>query len=164
MPQTTPLLDAIEVKSPCTMSWDGMSGDDRVRHCRACRLDVYDLSGMTRQEAESLIRARQGRLCARFHRRPDGTIVTRDCGEVVGARRRWRLAASAVMLLGMATAAIAAARHGGGDAVDDHGRRMRLEQVVAPWRTIPVLGHVVDALLPPPAPHVALRLVGPPRP
>lgn len=56
-----------------------MVGDDRVRHCAECKLNVYNLSAMTRREAEELIASREGRLCVRFFRRPDGTILTRDC-------------------------------------------------------------------------------------
>jgi hypothetical protein len=56
-----------------------MSGDDRVRHCQECQLNVYNLSEMTRAEAEHLIASREGRLCIRFYHREDGTILTRDC-------------------------------------------------------------------------------------
>jgi hypothetical protein len=61
------------------MSWAQMTGDDRARHCQACKLNVYNLSDMTRREAESLIASREGRLCVRFYRRADGTVLTRDC-------------------------------------------------------------------------------------
>lgn len=56
-----------------------MSGDDRVRFFGDCRLNVYNLSGMTRREATDLIQLQEGRLCVRFYRRKDGTLVTRDC-------------------------------------------------------------------------------------
>ncbi len=56
-----------------------MTGDDRVRHCQECKLNVYNLSEMTRKDAESLIARSEGRLCVRFYRRADGTILTRDC-------------------------------------------------------------------------------------
>jgi hypothetical protein len=56
-----------------------MTGDDRIRHCAECQLNVYNLSDMTRAEAEELIARREGRLCVRFFRRADGTIITRDC-------------------------------------------------------------------------------------
>src|SRR5262245_30686562 len=72
-------LDRIQVARPCAASWDSMKGDDRVRHCSVCRLNVYNLSGMTRREATDLISTVEGRLCVRFYRRKDGTILTRDC-------------------------------------------------------------------------------------
>lgn len=72
-------LDSIQVAKPCPVSWDSMSGDDRVRFCSDCRLNVYNLAGMTRREATELIHLQEGRLCVRFFRRKDGTLVTRDC-------------------------------------------------------------------------------------
>lgn len=83
-----PVLDDIRVAAPCPADWNQMVGDDRVRHCNECKLDVYNLSGMTREEAEALIAGRIGRLCVRFYRRSDGTILTADCP--VGAIRRQR--------------------------------------------------------------------------
>src|SRR6516165_4128226 len=77
--KTPVLLDNIRVASPCPASWEKMSGDDRVRHCQEGKLNVYNLSDMTRAEAEQLITSREGRLCVRFFRRADGTILTRDC-------------------------------------------------------------------------------------
>jgi hypothetical protein len=56
-----------------------MIGSDRVRFCGRCNLNVYNLSAMTRNQAESLIAANEGRLCVRFYRRRDGSIITQDC-------------------------------------------------------------------------------------
>lgn len=72
-------LDTVRIASPCTTSWEGMSGDDRVRHCSECSLSVYNISEMTRAEAETLISGAEGRLCIRMYRRADGTIITQDC-------------------------------------------------------------------------------------
>ncbi|MBI3550120.1 MAG: hypothetical protein HY078_13870 [Elusimicrobia bacterium] len=72
-------LDALTLASPCTQSWDAMEGDERVRFCGLCRLNVYNLSAMPRAEAEALVASREGRLCVRFYQRADGTILTRDC-------------------------------------------------------------------------------------
>ena len=44
-------LDDIQIATPCSASWDDMRGDDRVRHCGDCRMNVYNLSEMTRAEA-----------------------------------------------------------------------------------------------------------------
>ena len=73
------MLDDIEITSPCTESWGKMNGDERARHCLKCDLNVYNISEMTRDEAAELIRRTEGRLCARIWRRPDGTVMTRDC-------------------------------------------------------------------------------------
>ena len=81
-------LDLIQVKEPCTVPWDSMRGTGEVRFCGQCRMNVYDLSEMTRGEAESLLRARGERLCVKFTRRADGTVVSADCGPVRRAIRR----------------------------------------------------------------------------
>jgi Carboxypeptidase regulatory-like domain len=82
------VLNNIRVASPCPASWEKMTGDDRVRYCQECKLNVYNLSEMTRLEAERLIANREHRLCVRYYRRTDGTILTRDCPEGLQARVR----------------------------------------------------------------------------
>lgn len=72
-------LDEIKVASPCPADWEKMIGDARQRFCSECKLNVYNLSGMTRIEAESLLINSEGRLCVRFYRRADGTILTKNC-------------------------------------------------------------------------------------
>jgi hypothetical protein len=81
-----------------------MIGDEHVRFCGQCSLNVYDLSSMTRGDAESLIARAEGRLCVRFYRRRDGSIITRDCPVGLRAiRRRVSYAAKAIgsMVLGL---------------------------------------------------------------
>lgn len=56
-----------------------MIGNERRRYCGDCKLNVYNLSGMSRAEAESLIINAEGRLCVRFYRRADGSVLTKDC-------------------------------------------------------------------------------------
>jgi hypothetical protein len=73
------LLENVRVAAPCPTSWEQMAGDDRIRHCGECELNVYNLSDMTRTEAEQLLATHEGRLCVRFYRRADGTIITRNC-------------------------------------------------------------------------------------
>src|SRR3954453_7826497 len=72
-------LDNISVASPCSADWDQMYGDDRKRFCGDCKLNVYNLSGMTHDEAEALIMKAEGRLCVRFYKRRDGSVITQDC-------------------------------------------------------------------------------------
>lgn len=72
-------LDNIKIASPCSQDWEAMIGVGRKRYCSECRLNVYNLSGMTRREAESLLMNSEGRLCVRFYRRQDGTILMQDC-------------------------------------------------------------------------------------
>ncbi len=77
--KTNSLLDDIHIASPCHTAWGDMTGDDRVRHCRECNLNVYNFGSMTEAEITALIRSTEGRLCARLYRRADGTLLTADC-------------------------------------------------------------------------------------
>lgn len=83
-----PVLDDIRIASPCSANWEEMTGDDRVRFCSHCQLSVYNLSAIDRQEAEQVVKSRSGRLCVRFYRRADGTMLTQDCPVGLQAIRR----------------------------------------------------------------------------
>jgi hypothetical protein len=72
-------LDHIRIASPCPADWDQMRGDNRRRFCTECKLNVYNLSEMTRDEAENFLFAAEGRVCVRLYRRRDGTVITEDC-------------------------------------------------------------------------------------
>lgn len=100
---TPPPLRGLRVASPCSADWDSMAGTDRVRACADCQLNVYNLSAMTAREARVLIRESEGRLCVRFYRRADGTVLTRDCpasaSDAVTERRRGAAVALALATL-----------------------------------------------------------------
>ncbi len=72
-------LNNIKIASPCSVDWNEMYGDNRKRFCGDCKLHVYNLSGMTKDEAERLITNAAGRLCVRYFKRADGTVITEDC-------------------------------------------------------------------------------------
>jgi hypothetical protein len=103
------VLENLRIATPCTADWDEMRGDDRVRFCGQCEKNVYNLSAMSRAEAEALVAGREGRMCVRLYQRHDGTVLTSDCP--VGAERaRWRhrvwtrmtsVAASAMLAFGV---------------------------------------------------------------
>lgn len=128
-------LDTIEVATPCQMSWDEMSGDERTRHCSQCQLNVYNLSDMTRDEAERLVANGEGRTCVRFFRRKDGTVLTRDCPVGLRAIRRRlvrALAATAALVVGMFSASIVTARISEPESASQAGPLTRLRQWVEP--------------------------------
>lgn len=81
-------LDRVRVAAPCTADWDAMVGDERVRFCHQCERNVYNLSHMSKKEAGALVGRAEGRLCVRFYRRADGTILTRNCPVGLSAVRR----------------------------------------------------------------------------
>jgi hypothetical protein len=73
-------LNDLRVASPCPADWEKMVGDERMRHCSECNLNVYNLSAMTKPQVQELIASSRGkRLCTRFYRRADGTVLTQDC-------------------------------------------------------------------------------------
>jgi hypothetical protein len=69
----------LRIASPCKQSWADMGGDDRVRACRGCDRPVFNLSEMTRAQAEAVLATRGVTPCVRFYRRADGTVMTSDC-------------------------------------------------------------------------------------
>jgi hypothetical protein len=77
--KTNSIIDDIQIAKPCPISWDGMSGDERVRFCGDCKKHVYNIAEMTRREAERLIVDTEGKACVRLFRRADGTVITDDC-------------------------------------------------------------------------------------
>lgn len=81
-------LDNVRTATPCAKGWDEMTGDDRVRFCDQCQLNVYNISAMERREAEAFLTNATGRVCGMYFRRADGTILTRDCPVGLRALRR----------------------------------------------------------------------------
>jgi len=89
-------INNLRIASPCPADWNQMAGNDRVRHCSECNLNVYNFSAMTEREIQQLVARSQGRLCGRMYRRSDGTVITQDCpnGLRAVARRVSRMAAA----------------------------------------------------------------------
>lgn len=99
-------LEQIKIASPCHANWDEMTGTDQARFCQSCRKNVYNLSEMTRAEAEALIQEKEGCLCVRFYTRADGTLLTQDCPVGLRALRvklAKRLSYAAALLLSCVT-------------------------------------------------------------
>lgn len=79
MKRFTNPLDKIKIASPCSVNWDEMFGDERQRHCAECKLNVYNLSEISKTEAENFLINSEGRVCLKIYRRNDGTVITKDC-------------------------------------------------------------------------------------
>jgi hypothetical protein len=79
----TELAKRLTVVTPCKVKWKDMQGDDKVRHCALCQLNVYNVREMTTPEVEALL-STPGRTCVQVLRRWDGTVVTGDC------RQKWK--------------------------------------------------------------------------
>lgn len=82
----------LKVASPCSASWDEMTGDDAMRHCGSCDKDVFQISNMSTEQVETFLLARRGLgTCVRFYQRADGTLLTSDCSVGKKAKRKKRL-------------------------------------------------------------------------
>lgn len=102
-------LDRISIPNPCDADWDSMIGNDQVRFCSHCKLQVTNLSSMKRRDAMLLVARSQGRLCVRFVQGPGGGVLTKEVPEKLHhiVRRVSRIAAgafTAAMTLSNATA------------------------------------------------------------
>lgn len=102
MPKETLTLENLKIASPCAIRWEQMHGDERTRFCSMCELQVYNVSDMTRAEAQKfLIENSDKPNCMRFFRRKDGTILTKDCpvGERLALRFKRKTQAAAALLM-----------------------------------------------------------------
>jgi len=69
-------LNNITIPSACSADWNSMTGNDQVRFCEHCHLEVHNLSLMTRNQAQRLVARSNGRLCVRYHHDPTGRPIT----------------------------------------------------------------------------------------
>lgn len=89
-------VDTIDVKEPCSESWEDMQGTASIRFCSHCAHSVDNLSEMTRKEAMRLVRRSEGRLCVRYIMDPETKqpLFSDTLHQIV--RRAPRLAAGVV--------------------------------------------------------------------
>jgi hypothetical protein len=126
-----PILPNIRVASPCSADWNAMTGDDRVRACGDCNKNVYNISELTREEAEALIVAKEGRLCVRYFQRRDGTILLKDCEVAVAQKRKRRIIAAGA-------AALLAGGAGGASLMTRTGKISHTAAVAPPVDELPI--------------------------
>lgn len=134
-------LEDIRIASPCSANWDEMYGNDRMRFCGDCKLNVYNLSGMSREEAEDLVANAEGRLCVRYYRRHDGTIITENCP--VG----WARVKARAKVYVTAAFSLVLAMLGGLFAVS-----------LLTKRAVPIMGDIVVRPTPTPTPEVRMTM------
>lgn len=76
----------LPIADPCHEDWDAMSPEAQGRFCGKCTKRVHDLSSMTEDEAQALLRARAGgRICVRYEHEADGRIRFRRALPVLAA-------------------------------------------------------------------------------
>ena len=56
------VLQNARIAAPCPASWEHMKGDDRVRFCGECQLNVYNFAELSDEEVQKLILETEGRL------------------------------------------------------------------------------------------------------
>jgi len=116
------MIENLRIAAPCPASWEGMAGDERVRHCSLCSLNVYNFAEMTDGEVRQLLERTEGRVCARLYRRADGTVLTRDCPTGLRAlRRRASRAATALIAALLSLPGFAKPR------LKTHGSKVKIE-------------------------------------
>jgi hypothetical protein len=118
-----------------------MKGNDRVRFCSQCKLSVYNISAMPEDEALSLIREHEGRLCVRLYRRVDGKVLAKNCPKGVAAMRR-RLAQAICVVFAVMFGAFSA----GMASLNPPERHKDLIDEARDW---PLVGALVNSLVPP---------------
>lgn len=135
------ILDEIRDASPCGARWEEMDGDGRARRCQRCRLAVFNTACMSRAEAAAMLLAEAPELAdppaaggARLYRRADGTLLTRDCAEVLGNARRVGLRVGASMIAASGLAVLLGIWEIG--RIDDGVTRdPRLIAAAGPWNS-----------------------------
>jgi len=56
----------LHIASPCTVDWDSMIGNDRVRFCEHCQLKVHNVDFASKKQIKRLIARSRGRLCVNY--------------------------------------------------------------------------------------------------
>ncbi len=103
-------LDRLTIPKPCSSDWKMMLGDEKKRFCSECNKYVYDISKLTRTQAEALVASKQGQLCARLTRQPDGKVITEDMRpgvQLLGRRASPIASAVITAILGLNSGALA---------------------------------------------------------
>lgn len=70
-------LNNLAIVSPCSIDWQDLSGDDRIRYCSDCNLHVHNFAAMTSGEIDLLMQSDSNRVCGRITRF-EGAIITKD--------------------------------------------------------------------------------------
>lgn len=78
------LLESLILAYPCPIKWETMSGDERKRFCEKCSMHVFNISDLSKEEAESFLKESLSSesVCVKFFLRRDGTIKTNNCPKI----------------------------------------------------------------------------------
>ena len=59
-------VSTLRIPSPCSVAWDSMIGNDRVRFCEHCQLTVHNVNIASPKQIKRLIARSKGRLCVNY--------------------------------------------------------------------------------------------------
>ena len=90
------------VPVPCPEDWDRLSPEERGHFCATCQTKVWDISSMTKAEADTLVREQAGDLCVSYRERADGSVIYKPEPVVPAQRLLRRLPAAAGLSLMLA--------------------------------------------------------------
>ena len=137
-------LEELQIAKPCRADWNHMTGDERARFCQSCHKNVYDISQITRADAHKLLAEKEGNVCVRLYRRPDGTVITSDCpvGKREVARPMWWTLAGFVALLASGAAVWS---QPASKKLDARVHKISLKDKT---RALPIVGAVVNKISP----------------
>lgn len=97
-----PILDAIQIRTPCPAKWEAMVGTDRVRHCGTCEKEVWNLTALDADEIQAFLAERGAtKPCVRIFRRADQHFMAEACS---AGRVQLVRAASVAAVFGLAAA------------------------------------------------------------
>jgi Carboxypeptidase regulatory-like domain/Ankyrin repeats (3 copies)/Ankyrin repeats (many copies) len=61
-------IQQLHIASPCSVDWDAMIGNNRVRFCEHCRLSVHHVDSLSRKQLRRLLARSNGRVCVNYTR------------------------------------------------------------------------------------------------
>ena len=67
----------IKIDTPCNQDWKTMDGDAKSRFCSACQKSVHNLSAMSKQQAQSVLKTVKD-PCVRYEKDANNQIIFRS--------------------------------------------------------------------------------------
>ncbi len=100
MKKEYPRLKNLQLVHPCPINLAGLDPAEKENFCKSCNKEVYNLSVLSSDEAETLLEEKGREACVMFVRKNDGRIVTDNCPTFLRPlRRSARVAISLVSLI-----------------------------------------------------------------
>ncbi len=68
----------VDIKNPCNVKWESLSGDGCERFCKICEHNVVDLTTKSNAEIIKLVMMKKGKLCGRISQSQVRRIILRN--------------------------------------------------------------------------------------